>query len=152
MRLHDLKPAPGATTDKKRLGRGNASGQGTTAGKGTKGQRARAGGAKVGFRGMSSRNARVAKRRGFTSRFKVEYLPINLDRLTGFDSGSTIDTAALAAAGLLGRGSLGVKILGTGEVTFPLHVVGLKVSASARQKIESAGGSVSDETPAIAQE
>ncbi|GAC1445834.1 MAG: 50S ribosomal protein L15 [Chloroflexota bacterium] len=152
MRLHDLRPAPGATTDKKRLGRGNASGQGTTAGKGTKGQKARAGGAKAGFRGMSSRNARVAKRRGFTSRFRVEYLPVNLDRLTTFESGSTIDAASLAAAGLISRGSPGVKILGNGEVAFPLHVVGLKVSASAKQKIESAGGSVADEMPAVTQE
>ena len=70
MRLHDLKPAPGSHRDRKRLGRGNASGQGTTAGKGTKGEKARAGGFKAGFRGMSSRNFRLAKRRGFTNRLQ----------------------------------------------------------------------------------
>ena len=147
MRLHDLKPAPGAHRPRKRLGRGNASGQGTTAGKGTKGQKARAGGLKAGFRGMSSRNQRMAKRRGFTNIFKVEYEVVNLEKLTRFEEGTTVDPASLRDAGLIrGRGdSPRVKVLGTGELSVPIHLVGVKVSASARQKIEAAGGSVTSE-------
>lgn len=151
MRLHDLKPAPGATKDRKRLGRGNASGQGTTAGKGTKGQKARSGGAKAGFRGMSSRNARVAKRRGFTNRFKVEYFPVNVGKLNTLPSGSTVDIAALTAAGLVTRSAGDVKLLASGELTVPLNVVGLKMSVAARAKIEAAGGSVSDAEPVAAE-
>src|SRR5579859_1509831 len=144
MRLHDLKPAPGSHRDRKRLGRGNASGQGTTAGKGTKGEKARAGGLKAGFRGMSSRNFRLAKRRGFTNKFKIVYQPINVGQLAHFESGSTIDAAALAAAGLIDGEKTPVKILGDGEIANPLTLIGLKASASARQKIEAAGGSVQD--------
>jgi large subunit ribosomal protein L15 len=142
MRLHDLKPAPGSHRDRKRIGRGNGSGQGTTAGKGTKGEKARAGGLKAGFRGMSSRNFRLAKRRGFTNKFRVEYRPINVGKLNHFEAGATVDVAALAAARMVDDDSTRVKILGDGDLTVALTVVGMKVSASARQKIEAAGGSV----------
>src|SRR5450759_5136420 len=101
MRLHELKPAPGSHRDRKRLGRGNAGGQGTTAGKGTKGEKARSGGLKAGFRGISSRNQRMAKRRGFTNRWKVEYHAINISELAAFESGATVDLAALKSAGLI---------------------------------------------------
>jgi large subunit ribosomal protein L15 len=142
MRLHDLKPAVGSHRDRKRLGRGNASGQGTTAGKGTKGQKARAGGLKAGFRGISSRNQRMAKRRGFTNIFKVEYQPINVSSLEALGSGVQVTLETLRAAGLVrGKDTL-AKILGNGDLTVPVHVIDLKVSASARQKIEAVGGTV----------
>lgn len=142
MRLHDLKPAPGSTKETKRLGRGNASGQGTTAGKGTKGEKARSGGLKAGFRGMSSRNFRLAHRRGFTNRFKTSYHPINVGQLSAFEGGSTVDLDALRQAGMVKGRKREVKLLGDGELSIALRIVGMKVSASARQKIESAGGSV----------
>lgn len=142
MRLHDLKPAPGAHKQRKRLGRGNASGQGTTAGKGTKGEKARSGGLKAGFRGMSSRNQRLAKRKGFTNRSKVHYQVINLDKLRKFEAGATITTETLRAAGLVDRGDGHIKVLADGELAVALRFEGVKVSTSARRKIEAAGGSV----------
>lgn len=146
MRLHDLKPAPGSHRASKRLGRGNASGQGTTAGKGTKGQKARAGGMKAGFRGISSRNFRLAKRRGFTNRFKTEYEVVNLEKLRVFESGATVDVAALKSRGLVHGQDPLVKILGDGELSYSLTFVGVRVSTSARQKIEAAGGTISEPT------
>jgi large subunit ribosomal protein L15 len=143
MRLHDLKPAPGSHRARKRIGRGNASGQGTTAGKGTKGEKARSGGMKAGFRGMSSRNARMAKRRGFTNIFKTRFEILNVEDLARFESGAHLDPAALHAAGLVDKGA-NVKILGDGELTVPLHLSGVKLSATARQKVEAAGGSVNE--------
>lgn len=142
MRLHELQPAPGSTKDRKRLGRGNASGQGTTAGKGTKGQKARTGGMKAGFRGMSSRNQRMAKRRGFTNIFKTTYQVVNLDKLARFADGSLVTPETLAAAGLIDSEHAPVKILGNGELTVALRVEGVALSGGARQKIEAAGGSV----------
>jgi large subunit ribosomal protein L15 len=143
MRLHELKPAAGSHRDRKRLGRGNASGQGTTAGKGTKGQKARSGGVKAGFRGMSSRSQRMAKRRGFTNIFKVPYQIVNVDRLAHFEAGTTISPETLQAAGLV-SGSAPVKILGDGELSVALNVVDIKLSSTARAKIEAAGGSVTE--------
>jgi large subunit ribosomal protein L15 len=144
MRLHDLAPTAGSHRPRKRIGRGNASGQGTTAGKGTKGQRARSGGTKAGFRGMSSRNDRLAKRRGFNNIFKKQYEIVNIDRLNLFESGATVDIGSLKLAGLVSKGGLLVKLLGDGalETGISLHVVGIKVSKSARQKIVAAGGTV----------
>ncbi|HLJ66306.1 MAG TPA: 50S ribosomal protein L15 [Chloroflexota bacterium] len=151
MRLHELKPAAGSTKNRKRIGRGNASGQGTTAGKGTKGEKARSGGLKAGFRGMSSRNQRLAKRRGFNNRWKVSYRPVNLESLRDFKADNTVDLPALISRGLVGRSETHVKLLGDGELSVPLHVVGLAVSKSARQKIEAAGGSITTEIqPAVA--
>jgi large subunit ribosomal protein L15 len=144
MRLHDLKPAPGSHRDRKRLGRGNASGQGTTAGKGTKGEKARSGGVKAGFRGISSRNFRLAKRRGFTNRFKTEYEVVNLEKLSIFESGATVDAETLKSKGLVHGQEPLVKILGDGELSNPLNFVGVRVSASARQKIAAAGGTIVD--------
>lgn len=142
MRLQDLKPASGSHRARKRLGRGNASGQGTTAGKGTKGEKARSGGMKAGFRGQSSRNFRLAKRRGFNNRFKTIYEVVNLSQLGAFESGATIDVAALKARGLVHGQEPQVKILGEGELQHALSFVGVRVSASAKSKIEAAGGSV----------
>jgi large subunit ribosomal protein L15 len=147
MRLHDLKPAPGSHRDRKRLGRGNASGQGTTAGKGTKGEKARAGGLKAGFRGMSSRNFRLAKRRGFNNRYKTHYEVVNLEKLNMFESGATVDPEALKSRGLIHGQDPLVKILGEGELSTKLAFVGVRVSTSAREKIEAAGGTITE--PAV---
>ncbi|HEY8685394.1 MAG TPA: 50S ribosomal protein L15 [Chloroflexota bacterium] len=144
MRLHDLKPAPGSHRDRKRLGRGNASGQGTTAGKGTKGEKARAGGLKAGFRGMSSRNFRLAKRRGFTNRYKTHYEIVNLEKLGMFESGATINPETLKGKGLIHGPQPLVKILGEGELSTKLTFVGVRVSAAAREKIEAAGGTITE--------
>src|SRR5438270_4147396 len=111
MRLHDLKPSEGSHRSRKRLGRGNATGQGTTAGKGTKGEKARSGGMKAGFRGMSSRNQRMAKRRGFNNRFKTEYEIVNVGKLNHLESGSTVDVQALQAAGVIDARQPLIKIL-----------------------------------------
>lgn len=149
MRLHDLRPAPGSNKHRKRLGRGNASGQGTTAGKGTKGQKARAGGLKAGFRGMSSRNQRMAKRRGFTNIFKTPFQVINVDKLSRFEAGTEVNRATLAAAGLIRSEYAPVKILGNGDLAVAVRVSDLVVSQGAKQKIEAAGGSViSPDAPA----
>lgn len=142
MRLHDLKPAPGSHRERKRLGRGNATGQGTTAGKGTKGEKARSGGLKSGFRGMSSRNARVAKRRGFTNSNKVVFQVVNLSDLETLDAGAPITAESLYAAGLVSSARRPVKVLGKGDLTKAFDVRDVPMSASARQKIEAAGGSV----------
>lgn len=148
MRLHELKPAPGSHRDRKRLGRGNATGQGTTAGKGTKGEKARSGGMKAGFRGMSSRNFRLAHRRGFTNRFKITYQAVNVGELKGFAADAVVDAPALKAARLVHGRDPQIKILGDGELTVPLRFVGLKVSRSAREKIEQAGGSIEEASAA----
>lgn len=143
MRLHDLKPAPGSHRDRKRLGRGNATGQGTTAGKGTKGEKARSGGLKAGFRGMSSRNARMPKRRGFTNPNKVVFQVVNLSDLDALEAGQPVTAETLLAAGLVSSARRPVKILGKGDVTKAFTVQDIAMSASARSKIEGAGGTVS---------
>lgn len=142
MRLHELAPAPGSRKERKRIGRGTGSGQGTTAGKGTKGEKARAGGLRAGFRGMSSRNFRLAHRRGFTNRFKITYQAVNVGDLTKFEQNAVVDIEALKRAGLVHGHRAQAKILADGELSTPLKIVGLKVSAAAKQKIEAAGGSV----------
>jgi large subunit ribosomal protein L15 len=142
MRLHDLKPAPGAHRERKRLGRGNATGQGTTAGKGTKGEKARSGGMKAGFRGMSSRNARMPKRRGFTNPNKIVFQVVNLADLETLEPGQPVTAESLLAAGLVSSARRPVKILGKGELTKAFTVQDIAMSASARAKIEAAGGSV----------
>lgn len=144
MRLHELKPAPGSHHARKRLGRGNASGQGTTAGKGTKGQAARSGGTKAGFRGMSSRNQRTAKRRGFNNIFKKQFEIVNVGRLSKFADGAVVNPVSLVAAGLVRRAEGNIKVLGEGDLQVRLQVEGVHVSGGARQKIEAAGGTVQD--------
>jgi len=144
VKLHELKPAPGAHKERKRLGRGTGTGQGTTAGKGTKGEKARSGGLKAGFRGMSSRSQRMAKRRGFTNNFKTHYQIVNVEKLAVFDAGATIDAASLKAARLVNDETKPIKILGSGEIDKALNVVNVPVTAGARQKIEAAGGSITE--------
>ena len=145
MQLNDLRPAEGAKKARKRIGRGNASGHGTTAGRGTKGQLSRSGGGKgAGFEGGQQPLAmRLPKLPGFTNRNRVEYAPVNLSRLEEkFADGDTVDTASLIAAGIIKREYELVKVLGNGEITKKLTVKVDKVSAPAKAKIEAAGGKV----------
>ncbi|MCI5949464.1 MAG: 50S ribosomal protein L15 [Parolsenella sp.] len=145
MQLNDLRPAEGAKKARKRIGRGNASGHGTTAGRGTKGQLSRSGGGKgAGFEGGQQPLAmRLPKLPGFTNRNRVEYAPVNVSRLEEkFADGDTVDTDSLIAAGIIKREYELVKVLGNGEITKKLTVKVDKVSASAKAKIEAAGGKV----------
>ena len=145
MQLHDLKPNPGAVKDKKRLGRGNSSGTGTTAGKGTKGQLSRSGGGKgAGFEGGQMPLAmRLPKLPGFTNRNRIAYTPVNVGRLEAvYAAGETVDHETLVAKGVIKRASELVKVLGDGELTKALTVSVDRVSASAKGKIEAAGGKV----------
>jgi large subunit ribosomal protein L15 len=142
MKLHDLAPPPGAHRKRRRIGRGLGSGRGTTAGKGTKGQNARSGGGvKPYFEGgQLPLVKKLPYRRGFNNPNRVEYQPVNLSDLQSFDAGSTIDLAALVAAGLLKNERERVKVLGTGDLDRALTVTAHRFSATARQKIEAAGG------------
>ena len=145
MQLNDLRPAEGSTKARKRIGRGNSSGHGTTAGRGTKGQLSRSGGGKgAGFEGGQQPLAmRLPKLPGFRNRNRVEYAPVNVGRLEVlFEDGDTVDTEALVAKGVIKHDYIPVKVLGDGELTKKLTVAVDKVSASAKAKIEAAGGKV----------
>jgi large subunit ribosomal protein L15 len=145
MRLHDLKPNTGAKHRRKRLGSGESSGHGKTSGKGHKGQKARSGGTiRPGFEGGQMPLHRRLPKRGFNNAaFKTVYGIVNLDDLEKrFDDGAAINEKLLRGAGLV-RGSLsGVKILGRGEISKKFHLEVDGISASARKKIEQAGGSI----------
>ena len=145
MRLHDLKPNPGAKHRRKRLGSGESSGHGKTSGKGHKGQKARSGGSlRPGFEGGQMPLHRRLPKRGFNNAaFKTVYGIINLDDLEKrFDDGAAINEKLLRGAGLV-RGSLeGIKVLGRGEVKKRFHLEVDSISASAREKIEKAGGTI----------
>jgi large subunit ribosomal protein L15 len=142
MRLHELAPPKGAHKKRRRIGRGLGSGRGTTAGKGTKGQNARSGGGvKPYFEGgQLPLVKKLPYRRGFRSLNRVEYKAINLEALEVFEAGSTIDVASLVAVGLLKNARERVKVLGTGTLDRALTVTAHRFSASAREKIEAAGG------------
>lgn len=145
MQLHDLRPAEGSTQKRKRVGRGTGSGKGKTSGRGTKGQRARNGvGIHAAFEGGQMRmTKRLPKMRGFNNRFKVEYTAINLDGIErAFAAGAEVSPESLAASGLLGNPDAPIVVLARGEVSKALQVKAHRVSASARQKIEAAGGSI----------
>jgi large subunit ribosomal protein L15 len=142
LKLHDLRPAPGAHKAKQRLGRGEGS-KGKTAGRGTKGTKARYQ-VPAGFEGgQVPLQRRLPKLKGFSNAlFKTEYQVVNLGRLAElFPAGSEVTPETLVAGGAVRRGEL-VKVLGDGELTVALRVSAHKVSASARQKIEAAGGTV----------
>jgi len=142
MRLHDLKPRPGAKHRRKRLGQGEATGHGKTSGRGGKGQTARSGSSiRIGFEGGQMPLIRRIPKRGFNNaRHATRFLPINLDALNQFEDGAKVDEAALRKAGLAnGRGD-GIKILGDGELTRKLSISAHAFSASARAKIEAKGG------------
>ncbi|WP_248921862.1 50S ribosomal protein L15 [Olsenella intestinalis] len=145
MQLKDLRPAEGSKKSRKRVGRGNSSGHGTTAGRGTKGQLSRSGGGKgAGFEGGQQPLAmRLPKLPGFTNHSRVEYAPVNVARLEGlFADGDTVDAESLMAKGVIKHDYIPVKVLGDGELTKKLTVKVDKVSASAKAKIEAAGGKV----------
>ena len=143
MKLHDLKPAEGATTARKRLGRGVGSGLGKTSGKGHKGAKARSGGGKrPGFEGAQMPLVRRLPKRGFTNKWRVEYATVNVDRLNIFEDGAVVSPVELIQAGILKNVQDGVKILGNGEITKKLTVQANKFSETAKQKIEAAGGKV----------
>ncbi len=146
MRLHELRPADGAKKARKRKGRGISAGQGKTAGRGTKGQKARSGGGKGPYfeGGQLPLVRRLPYRRGFTSRWKVYYRPVNVSRLAVFPKDTEVDPAAMAQAGLIKKASLPVVILGNGELDRALTVKAHRFSASARAKIEAAGGTVEE--------
>ena len=145
MRLHDLKPNPGAKHRRKRLGIGESSGHGKTSGKGHKGQKARSGGSiSPGFEGGQMPLHRRLPKRGFNNAaFKTVYGIVNLDDLEKrFEDGAAINEKLLRGAGLV-RGSLdGVKVLGRGGVNKKFHLEVDSISASAREKIEKAGGTI----------
>lgn len=143
MRLHELKPAKGATKDRKRKGRGVGSGGGKTAGRGNKGQNARSGGgARPGFEGGQMPLHRRLPKRGFTNIFKKEIAVVNVRDLERFESGSVVDRTALVRSGLLKGRFDGVKLLGQGDISIPLTVKLNAISRSAKEKIEAAGGSI----------
>jgi large subunit ribosomal protein L15 len=142
MRLHDLKPRPGAKHRRKRLGQGESSGHGKTSGRGGKGQTARSGSSiRIGFEGGQMPLIRRIPKRGFNNaRFTTRYLPVNVEALNCFEEGARVDEPALRAKGLVnGRGD-GVKVLGDGELNRKLTVCAHAFSASARAKIEAKGG------------
>ena len=141
MKLHELSPAPGSVREVKRIGRGHGSGQGKTAGKGHKGQKARAGrGMRPGFEGGQMPLQRRVPKRGFNNIFATRYAIVNLAALNKFENGAVVDTEALKAAGLVKNSYDGVKILGNGALEKNLTVTAAAFSESAKSKIEAAGG------------
>jgi large subunit ribosomal protein L15 len=145
MRLHDLKPRPGARHRRKRLGQGESSGHGKTSGRGGKGQTARSGSSiRIGFEGGQMPLIRRIPKRGFNNtRFATRYLPVNVGELNQFDDGATVDETALRAIGLANGRCGGIKILGNGELSKKLTVTASAFSVSAKSKIEAKGGSCS---------
>lgn len=146
MKLHELHSPEGAKKSRKRVGRGIAAGQGKTAGRGTKGQASRSGGTKGPYfeGGQLPLVRRLPFKRGFTNIFKVRYVPVNLCRLEDFAADDEITPEALAEAGIIKSPELPVAILGHGDIDRPLVVKAHRFSASARAKIEEAGGSVEE--------
>lgn len=145
MELNTIKPALGSTKNRKRIGRGTGSGHGKTATKGHKGQKARSGGSvRPGFEGGQMPMQRRLPKRGFLPPTRTEYVVINLYQLDLFEAGSCIDVDALKGCGLLKSIGDGVKILAKGDVTKPLTVKAHKFSATAKEKIIAAGGSVEE--------
>ena len=141
MKLYELSPAPGSNRDVKRVGRGHGSGNGKTAGKGHKGQNARSGGGvRPGFEGGQMPMTRRIPKRGFNNIFAERYAIVNVSDLEIFKEGTEVDADLLRASGLIRKTDNGVKILGNGELTRPLTVKAAAFSASAKEKIEKAGG------------
>ena len=141
MKLHELKPAEGATSARKRLGRGIGSGLGKTSGKGHKGAKARSGGGKrPGLEGGQMPLTMRLPKRGFTNNFRKEYVAINVSRLEVFDDGATVTPVELIEMGIIKKIGDGVKIMGDGELTKKLTVLATKFTATAKEKIEAAGG------------
>ena len=142
MKLHELSPAAGSTKARKRIGRGAGSGQGKTAGKGHKGQKARAGrGMRPGFEGGQMPLQRRLPKRGFNNIFRIEMAIVNVAALDkAFEAGETVTVDGLVSKGLVKKVLGGVKVLGNGELSKALTVQANAFSDSAKQKIEAAGG------------
>ena len=141
MKLNELSPPRGARKAVKRLGRGPGSGHGKTAGRGTKGQKARSGGnIRPGYEGGQMPLQRRLPKRGFTNIFRREFAIVNIRDLGRFEKGSVVDKGALMAAGLIRRNTDGVKLLGQGAIDYPLVLKVDRCSRSARAKIEAVGG------------
>ncbi len=147
MRIDTLQPAEGARTSKKRLGRGIGSGLGKTSGKGHKGQWARSGGGvRPGFEGGQMPLTRKVPKRGFNNHFRTVYAIVNVEQLSGFESGTVVDYDMLLEYGLVKeiKGACGLKVLGNGELNVALTVKADKFSAAAKEAIEKAGGTVEE--------
>lgn len=141
MKLHELSPAPGSVKEAYRKGRGAGSGNGKTAGKGHKGQNARSGGGvRPGFEGGQLPLYRKLPKRGFKNRFATEYAIVNVSALNVFEDGETVNLDKLMAAGIISKPLDGLKVLGNGEITKKLTVEASIFSATAKEKIEAAGG------------
>ncbi|MGQ9456599.1 MAG: 50S ribosomal protein L15 [Armatimonadota bacterium] len=145
MRLNDLRPAPGSTHKRKRVGRGTGSGHGTSAGRGTKGQKARSsGGVRPGFEGgQTPLHRRLPQMRGFKNITRKEYAVVNVDDLEErFEAGTEITPEVLVASGLVKKIKDGIKVLGDGGLTKSFIVKAHKFSKTAEEKIKAAGGTV----------
>ena len=143
MKLNELLPPDGSRGTRKRVGRGVGSGQGKTAGKGSKGHNCRSGGGvRPGFEGGQMPLHRRLPKGGFTNIFKKKIAVINIRDLARFESGSIVDEAALLRAGLVKGQRDGIKLLGQGEITIPLTIKVIEVSKNAREKIIAAGGNI----------
>ena len=141
MKIHELSPADGSKRDVKRIGRGHGSGNGKTAGKGHKGQKARAGhGMRIGFEGGQMPLQRRIPKRGFNNIFAKSYVAINVAALNKFEDGAVVDAAALKEKGIIKKEMDGVKVLGNGKVTKNLTVKATAFSETAKEKIVAAGG------------
>ena len=141
MKLHELTAVEGSTKERKRIGRGHGSGQGKTAGKGHKGQKARSGGSiRPGFEGGQMPLQRRIPKRGFNNIFAKKIVAINVSDLNKFEDGAEVDAQALVNASIVKKEYDGIKILGNGEISKKLTVKVAAYSESAKQKIEAAGG------------
>lgn len=141
MKLNEFTAVPGSTKDRKRLGRGIGSGTGKTAGRGHKGAGQRSGGnIRPGFEGGQMPLSRRIPKRGFTNHFAIRFVPVNVSDLDQFEAGSVVTVEELKKAGLVNKTFDGVKILGNGNITKALTVKAVAFSASAKEKIEAAGG------------
>lgn len=141
MKLHELSPAEGSVRDVKRIGRGHGSGNGKTAGKGHKGQKARAGrGIRIGFEGGQMPLSRRVPKRGFNNIFATKFATVNVAELNVFEDGAVVDASALKDKGIIKKVYDGVKVLGNGELTKKITVKAAAFSASAKDKIVAVGG------------
>ncbi len=146
VRQNSIAPAPGSRKDRKRVGRGDGSGNGTYSGRGSKGQKSRAGyKMRPGFEGgQLPLIKRLPRKRGFTNIFRVEYSTVSVGKLSTFETGSEVDPEKMVAAGLIKSLRKPVKVLADGDIKHPLTVKANKFSASAKAKIEAAGGKVEE--------
>jgi large subunit ribosomal protein L15 len=143
MKLHELKPAEGSRKVRNRVGRGIGSGNGKTAGKGHKGQNARSGGGvRPGFEGGQNPLFRRLPKRGFTNINRKEYAIVNLETLNRFEDGAEVTVALLLETGIVSNEKAGIKVLGHGTLSKKLTVKAHKFSASAKEAIENAGGTI----------